>query len=121
MLLLIDDDPQFLEEAEELLNTGRGVFLAGNATQAKELVGMVGSTFSLMMVDLDLPGQDGFSLIREMRQSFPELPIIAISGVLQKNVLESATAFGAAETLQKPITPEWKVAMARVRARSSRS
>jgi CheY-like chemotaxis protein len=108
MVLLVDDDPKFLEKARELLDTGQGIFLAGSAEQAKNLLGTVGSGFTLVMVDLDLPGQDGFSLIREMRQFFPDIPIIAISGVFQRNVLESAKVFGAVDALQKPITPEWK-------------
>jgi CheY-like chemotaxis protein len=114
MLLLIDDDPKFLEKARELLDTGRGVFLAGSAEQAKDLLGSIGSGFTLFMIDLDLPGQDGFSLIREMRQHFPEIPIIAISGVFQRNVLECAKVLGAVDALQKPISPEWTAAIERV-------
>ena len=73
----------------------------------------VGTDFSLVMIDLDLPGQDGFSLISEMHTYFPDLPVIAIIGILQDDVLESAKLVGAADTLHKPITPAWKVAMAR--------
>jgi FixJ family two-component response regulator len=65
------------------------------------------------MVDLDLPGQDGFYLIREMKRHFPNLPVIAISGVVPEGVLGSAMLLGA-DTLQKPITPAWKATMARV-------
>src|SRR4051794_37346149 len=103
MLLIIDDDPTFLETAERLLSTGRGVFFARDAQHAKELMGSVGAAFSVVLVDLDLPGQDGFSLIQEMRQAFPDLPVIAISGVLQREVLESAKLVGAVDALSKPI------------------
>ena len=92
------------------------MFFARDAEHAKELLGAVGDGFSVVMIDLDLPGQDGFSLISEMRRHFPDLPIIAISGVFQKHVLESAKLLGAAETLEKPIGPEWSSAIARVRA-----
>jgi len=64
MLLIVDDDPTFLERAEELLlGESRGIFFARNAEHAKELLGTVGDGFSVVMIDLDLPGQDGFSLI----------------------------------------------------------
>src|SRR4051794_2394618 len=111
MLLIVDDNPTFLEQAQVLLDSGRGVFFAANAKHAKSLMGTVGAEFSVVMVDLDLPGQDGFSLIREMHTNFPDLPIIAISGVCQQHVLESAKFFGAVEALQKPIGPEWKAAL----------
>ena len=113
MLLLVDDDPHFLQAAEEVLVTRDGIFLARSAEQAKDLMRSFGSDFSLAMVDLDLPGQDGFSLIEEMRLHFPDLPIIAISGVAQEGVLEIAKVLGAADALHKPITPDWQIAMAR--------
>ena len=52
------------------------------------------------MIDLDLPGQDGFSLIQEMRRNFPDLPVIAISGVFHGRLLESAKLLGG-----RPCTP----------------
>jgi CheY-like chemotaxis protein len=117
MLLIVDDDPTFLESAQELLRgEGKGIFFARNAEHAKELMGAVGDGVSVVMIDLDLPGQDGFSLISEMRRHFPDVPIIAISGVVHKHVLESARLLGAAETLEKPIGPKWRSAIARVRA-----
>src|SRR3954467_12985484 len=116
MLLIVDDDPAFLETAERLLNTGRGVFFARDATHAKDLISSVSAAFSVALVDLDLPGQDGFSLIYEMRQAFPDLPVIAISGVLKRDVLESAKLVGAAAALPKPIDAAWTAAIAKARA-----
>jgi DNA-binding NtrC family response regulator len=115
MLLIVDDDPTFLEQAQNLLDADGGVFFAGNAEHAKSLMGTVGAGISVVMIDLDLPGEDGFSLIAEMRKHFPDLPAIAVSGVFQRHVLESAKAVGAADALQKPITAEWNAALARVR------
>src|SRR3954465_4896762 len=109
MLLVVDDDPSFLEQTK-VLDSGRGVFFAGNAEHAKSLIATVGAEFSVVMIDVDLPGQDGFSLIREMRTNFPDLPVIAISAVLNTDVLEPAKLIGAADALQKPIGPEWKAA-----------
>ena len=119
MLLIVDDDPAVLEQAK-VLDSGRGVFFAANAEQAKSLMGTVGAEFSVVMVDLDLPGQDGFSLIREMHTNFPDLPLIAIIGVCDQHVLESAKLLGAIEALQKPIGHEWKAALDRVRSKAAR-
>jgi DNA-binding response OmpR family regulator len=115
MLLIVDHDPAFLNQAERFLNTGRGVFIARDAVQAKELIGSVGAAVSVVLVDLDLPGQDGFSLIRELCEHFPDLPVIAMSGVFQGHALESARLVGATDTLAKPITGEWNTAIARAR------
>jgi CheY-like chemotaxis protein len=115
MLLLVDNDPKFLERAAEELVAGRGILFASSAEQAKELMRVVGAAISVVMIDLDLPGQDGFSLTREMRHHFPDLPVIAISGVYQAHVLDSAKLLGATDALSKPITTAWNVALADAR------
>jgi CheY-like chemotaxis protein len=115
MLLIVDDDPVFLEAAEEKLEHDRGLLFAGSGEHARSLLETVGPDCGVVMVDLDLPGEDGFSLIRHVCRDYPELPVIAISGVIQMDVLESAKLLGARETLRKPITPEWNQAIARVR------
>lgn len=119
MLLSVDDDPRFLEAAERALDERGGVLFALNAEQARSLLGKVGDDFSVALVDLALPGVDGFSLIREMHRNYPNLPVIAISGVLQPPVLESARMLGgAAEVLRKPVTSEWNAAISRAKTAS---
>ena len=119
MILLVDDDPVFLESAEQLLDIGRGILLASSAEQARDLMWSVGAEFSVVIVDLDLGGEGGLALIREMARIFPDLPVIAISGVQQRNVRESAKLLGAVETLTKPINMEWNAAIARARAKAA--
>ena len=80
MILVVDDDVSFLELASNILNKDRQVFLAFDPQQAFQLAKHVG--FSVALVDLDLKGKDGLSLIQKLRQTFPDLPIIAISSVL---------------------------------------
>ena len=112
MILIVDDDPRFLAAAEQAFNE-RGVLFALDAEQARSLMGSVGTNFSAALIDLSLPRVDGFSLIREMRRNYPDLPVIAISGVLQHHVLESAKALGAVDVLSKPITSEWNAVISR--------
>jgi CheY-like chemotaxis protein len=114
MILVVNDDPTFLEKAREILNRDRRVFLASPATQAYELARTLG--FSVALVDLDLPG-DGLELIRKIHGTIPDLPIIAISSAFQRNELEGTEEDGVVEVLRKPITPEWKPVVERIRAR----
>ena len=76
---------------------------------------LLGTGLSVALIDLDLPGEDGFTLIRELRRRWPSLAIVAVSGVFQEIVLESAKAIGASETLRKPIGPEWNSTIAALR------
>ena len=116
MLLVVDDDPRFLDDVQRLAPMSRGVFFARNANHAWDLIRTVGADFTIALVDLDLPGKDGFSLIRELHENLPDLPVIAISGVFQDHVLESASALGAIDALSKPITFAWNELIARIRA-----
>ena len=114
MILVVDDDISFLELASKILNRDRQVFLAFDAQQAFQLAKHLG--FSVALVDLDLKGKDGLSLIESLRKNFPDLPVIAISSVLDSHELENAKQLGVAEILRKPITPDWKPVVERVRA-----
>ena len=114
MILVVDDDPTFLEQAREILNRERRVFLASDAQHAWRLAQRLG--FSVALVDLDLRGEDGLALIARLHAAFPELAIIAISGEAHEQVLQDAKASGAVEVLPKPITPEWKPVVERLRA-----
>src|SRR4051794_25862740 len=105
MILVVDDDISFLEMASRILNRDRQVFLAINSQQAFQLADKLG--FSVALVDLDLKGKDGLSLIKRLRESFPKLPVIAISGVLSDPAVQDAKRLGVAEVFQKPITPAW--------------
>ena len=113
MILVVDDDPEVLERAHEILNRDRHVFLASTAEQAFEMVKRLG--FSVVLVDLDLPG-DAYALIQKLHDSDPNLSIIAIHRAVQASVLEATKSLGVVEALRKPITPEWKPVVERVRA-----
>jgi DNA-binding NtrC family response regulator len=117
MILVVDDDETVLEQAEEILNRNRRVFLTSDADQALELAQNLG--FSVALVDLDLSGGDGFTLIRKLRNVVPELSIIVISDALHALTIEEAKKLGAVEVLKKPITREWKPIVERVRERRS--
>lgn len=114
MILVVDDDPMVLDQAQQILNRERQVFLAEDETRALELAGNLG--FSVALVDLDLPGGAGFDLIRQLRQNVPDLQIIAILNAVSSLSLEDARKLGVVEVLRKPITPAWKPVVERIRA-----
>ena len=59
----------------------------------------------LVITDILMPEQEGLETIQALRQEFPEIKIIAISGgVGMLNFLPLARKFGALRTLQKPFT-----------------
>jgi len=114
MILVVDEDIAFLELASKILNSDRKVFLAINAKQAFQLAEHLG--FSVALVDLDMKGTEGLELIGQLRRQFPEMPVIAISTKLENDEITEAMKLGISDILQKPITPDWKPIVERVRA-----
>ena len=63
--------------------------------------------FDLALVDLFMPNQEGLETIKELKQQFPDFPIIAMSGdALALPLLSIAQRLGATEVLQKPFSSE---------------
>jgi CheY-like chemotaxis protein len=114
MILVVGDDPAVLENAQRILNHDRQVLFAQDSTHALELAGNLG--FSVALVDLDLPGGAGFDLIRRLRRSVPDLQIIAITNAIHSLSPEDAEKLGVVAVLRKPITPDWKPVVERIRA-----
>lgn len=75
--------------------------------------------WSLLVTDLNLPGADGFALIRAFRAKFQRTPILVTTGYTQPEYEEQALRTGADQVLIKPLNQEDFVA--RVRAMIARA
>jgi two-component system response regulator AtoC len=118
MMLIVDDDPTFLEQAESTLtpHTDKSIFFARDAEHAMQLLGLV--QFSVALIDLNLDRENGFELISRVKKFAPALPVIAISGACDADVLQSARVFGAVDVLSKPINNAWLYAITRARTKA---
>ena len=76
----MDDDIAFLELWTRIPGVGRTGLSCSRCPAGDSIGEHFGSEVGL--IDLDLKGEGGLSLMRNLRESFPDLPIIAISGVL---------------------------------------
>jgi len=63
------------------------------------------SSFDLAIVDIFLQGTNGFELIRTMRESVPDLPVVAISGMTALDFLTESPELSNVVCLQKPFRP----------------
>jgi len=73
----------------------------------------------LMLLDLDLPGMDGLSLLRLLRQRDQRLPVLILTARREPELEASVTAAGADGLLHKPLQGDaLHAAMQRVMARN---
>ncbi|MCH7991702.1 MAG: response regulator [Gemmatimonadetes bacterium] len=59
--------------------------------------------WGLLVTDLNLPGSDGFSVIRTMRAKSPQTPILVTTGYTQPHYEEQALRAGADQVMIKPL------------------
>lgn len=57
----------------------------------------------LVITDLKMPGMDGLSLLKSLHQTYPELPVIVISGAGIMSDVVDALRLGATDYLIKPV------------------
>ena len=77
------------------------------ANSGKQTIALVQERLpDLLILDLNMPGIDGFDILRILRNQFPYLRILVISGYLKGSLLEAAKFVGAFATLQKPFNAQ---------------
>ena len=105
-ILIIDDDQHILAVYRGMLEReGYEVIASMSGTRGAEICRE--APIDLVITDIIMPGKDGLETIREMRQAFPDLGIIAFSGggrLGPESYLPSALKMGAQRTLCKPFT-----------------
>jgi len=75
---------------------------------------------SLIISDINMPGMNGMSLLREVNRHHPETAIIMVTAYGEVESYIDAMNLGAFEYLHKPVrTDELKLAMHKVFAKSS--
>jgi CheY-like chemotaxis protein len=103
-ILVVEDNAQNLKLATLLLRSGGHDVVP--AVDAREAEGVLGrETPDLILMDLGLPGKDGYILTRELRQR-PETsatPILAVTSFAMKGDREKAIEAGCSDYLTKPI------------------
>ena len=103
-LLVVEDDAPSLELMREVFTSLEAeVSAVGNSENAAALINQ--QRFDGIFLDLGMPSPDGFQLARLIRKSAPNksTPVVIVTGVDDKKVMEQAFSMGATFFLQKPI------------------
>ena len=84
VLIVEDEDAVRLFSARALRAKGYKVLEARTGEAAMELFGVIDEPVDLMITDAVMPEMDGPTLIRIVRETRPELPVICISGYAEE-------------------------------------
>jgi DNA-binding NtrC family response regulator len=77
------------------------------------LAGEIEPKLVAVLSDINMPGMDGLELLGEIKQRFPELPVMMVTAYGDDERRRQATKCGAAEFLTKPVDFEYLKAQLR--------
>lgn len=97
-LLVVDDDPNFRRLVRDALSNYE-VLEAGDGDEALNILQQ--ESVDLVLSDIAMPGMDGFELLEAVREQFPQLAVVAVSGFTDAEKAEDFDDF-----LAKPPTIE---------------
>ena len=113
IVLIADDDPDILELVSLTLeHDGYEVARAHNGDEALEIAAQ--RTLHLAVLDLMMPGIDGYEVTRRLRARDPDatLPILILSAFAEDRQAALALAAGADAYMRKPFSPRELLAIA---------
>ncbi|HET7456720.1 MAG TPA: sigma-54 dependent transcriptional regulator [Gemmatimonadaceae bacterium] len=105
-VLIVDDEPNIRRMVGALLGS-EGYEVRDAADGESGIARALESEPDVALVDLMMPGPlDGIAVLAKLRERYPELPVVMMSGKAGLSDAVRATKLGAFNFLEKPLSPE---------------
>ena len=102
-VLVIDDETNIRKTLEGVLSDdGYHVIQAGDGAQGLEVFSR--SFVDAVLLDVWMPGMDGIETLKKIREAYPIVPVIMISGHGTIDTAVKAVKMGAFDFIEKPIS-----------------
>jgi DNA-binding NtrC family response regulator len=100
-ILILDDEKIFRDEIMEFLeNDSFTVFSAGKPSEAFKI--LEEKPIDILILDLRLPEMDGFAVLEKVKELYPHIEVIMITGHGDMDAVIQAMRMGAVEFFPKP-------------------
>jgi DNA-binding NarL/FixJ family response regulator len=105
--VLIADDHRLMLKAMRLsLEESEDLEVVGEATSGSQVLPMIAQTQpDLALIDIRMPGMDGLMALELIRNRYPKIKVVMISGLDEPDVIKAALRRGAAAFIAKTIDP----------------
>lgn len=104
-ILVVDDESIVLDSCRRVLGA-EGFEVSAVISADEAIKTIVNEKPSLLLIDVKMPGRDGMYLMREVKERWPDIPVIVMSGYATRETIAEAAEIGAASFIAKPFTPE---------------
>jgi len=104
-VLIIDDDEHIRHIIRRQLQLAPyTVFEAGNRQEAFGI--LCSETISAVICDIKMKDTDGFEITKQIKEQFPFLPVIILTGFIEEEYSNKARELGCFDFLIKPVKRE---------------
>ncbi len=107
-VLIIDDHPLFREALGSALALAYPQATSREVSNLDEAVSVLAADreFDIALLDLNIPGVNGFEGLLRLRTLHPRLPVLVVSGLENEQIIDEAITYGAAGFLPKSLGRE---------------
>jgi CheY-like chemotaxis protein len=108
-ILVVDDEPDVAELSRqhfrrEARQGTHVMHFAASAEKALALLnGGIEPSVAVILSDISMPGMDGLQLLGEIKEHFPDLPVMMVTAYGDDERRRRADELGAADFLAKPV------------------
>jgi CheY-like chemotaxis protein len=108
-ILIVDDEPDVAELFRQRFRreARQGTYVlhfAGSGEEALQLLAHgIEPLLIVILSDINMAGMDGLSLLREIKRSRPDLPVMMVTAYGDDERRRRASEYGAAEFITKPV------------------
>ncbi len=99
-LLIVDDERGSRESLRSIFEKHYQITLADGAAAAQRW--LAEERFDLMLLDVMMQQKDGMTLLKEVQDSFPDLPVVMVSASTNVRPVVEAMKSGALDFVSKP-------------------
>jgi len=104
-VLVVDDDAVVGHSINRVL-TGQGYEVREAVSGMEALEELGHQRYDMVFTDIRMPGMDGLDMASRMKKSYPEMPVVVITGYGTQESEKKASDLGVAGFLRKPLTPD---------------
>ena len=106
-ILIVEDHPIYRRGVKDILNANRNFGQIGEAENAHRAADLLRKEhWDAVILDINLPGKSGLEFLKEVKQSYPKLPVLILSVYSEEQYALRMLKAGAAGYLTKNRTPE---------------
>jgi len=104
-IMIVEDDASVLQIARRAIEvSGYSVLTAASSLAADKILAVHGKSVDLILIDVVLPGLNGYQLFESVREKYPRLLVLYMSGYMDNAIVNKKILAHGLPFIRKPFT-----------------